>query len=179
MKKRIIAACCAAAAIAAGLYAIRASQMRLEEPVFLTHYIDCRQCSAGKTIMLNYVTDKSDDRSVVYEGGRQQISLEKGESGNRATEDNCCTKTGPHGPDSPLILPGSGILSDESGDGLHIRHGDQQHEHHQLFRKCEPSGHLSPSEGYPVQTRGCHRFLSRPGLYQAEKKHLRLHRRPV
>ena len=65
MKKRIIAACCAAAAIAAGLYAIRASQMRLKEPVFLTHYIDCRQCSAGKTIMLNYVTDKSDDRSVV------------------------------------------------------------------------------------------------------------------
>lgn len=64
-KKYIMIGCAAlAAAAAAGAYFFHASQMRLDEPVFLTHYIESTQCAAGRSIMLNYITDKNDNRSV-------------------------------------------------------------------------------------------------------------------
>ncbi len=67
MKKGFIILDCAVLAAAAvlGSYYFRAARMRLDEPVFLTHYIESRQCSAGKTIALNYITNKDDDRSVI------------------------------------------------------------------------------------------------------------------
>ena len=60
---KLIVTAAVIAAVAAS-YIAYAAHMRLDEPVFLTHYYDMQGFFSGRTIRLNYITNRSDNREV-------------------------------------------------------------------------------------------------------------------
>lgn len=66
LKKKVIALIVTAVVLvtAAVTYTVRTAQMRLDEPVFLTHYYDMKNFFRARTLILNYITNRSDNRTV-------------------------------------------------------------------------------------------------------------------
>ena len=64
-KKAIILIVAAVVFVAAAVaYTVNSVQMRLDEPVFLTHYYDMKNFFRARTLILNYITNRSDNRTV-------------------------------------------------------------------------------------------------------------------
>ena len=64
-KKAIILIVAAVVFVAAAVaYTVNTVQMRLDEPVFLTHYYDMKDFFRARTLILNYITNRSDNRKI-------------------------------------------------------------------------------------------------------------------
>lgn len=87
MKKKAVVLIGAAVVLAAAavVYTVNTAHMRLDEPVFLTHYYDMKDFFRARTITLNYITNRSDNRNVTA------VSF-------------------PEGPELPVVFNGEALL---------------------------------------------------------------------